>query len=79
MVEKHLDICNIIPLSQIKARAVIWELLFKLFIKRNAGSSLLSPSPECEMPEPNLLPDLQFCPTKQIPKAQMSVCAAADL
>lgn len=59
-----MKICNIKLLSQIKARAITCEFLFKSFVMRNAGPSLLSHSPGWEIPEPNLLPDLKFSATK---------------
>lgn len=37
MVENHIEICNMKPLSLIKARIITHELLFKLFVKLNAG------------------------------------------
>lgn len=77
VVEKYLEICNIKPFSLIKATAITHELLFKWFVKRNAGPSLLSHSPGCETPGPNL-PDLKLSATKQISKALMSVSGTGD-
>lgn len=54
------------------------ELLFKLFVKLNSGSSLLSHRSVCEMPGPDLLLDLKLFLSKQIPEALRSVSGAGD-
>lgn len=75
---KHIEIYHIKPLSLIKARIIMHELLFKLLVKLNAGPALLSHRPLCEMLGPNLLLDLKLFPTRHISKAAISVSGAGD-
>lgn len=54
------------------------ELLFKLFAELNAGPSLLSHRPTCEVLGTNLLLDLKLFLPKQISKVLITVCGAGD-